>query len=61
MMGSDAELGRAQRRLFVAYEQARALSYRAGRAEMRELAAAEQAYQQARLHDHLTRAHDQPS
>lgn len=59
-MGSIGELGAARRRLFHAYDQARAVGYRPGSVQMRELAAAEQAYQQARLFDDCARAVDAP-
>lgn len=55
-MGSGGELGSARRRLSDAYDRARAVGYRPGSDQMRELAAAEQAYRQARLRDDRARA-----
>lgn len=59
-MGSSGELGSARRRLSDAYAQARAVGYQPGSVQMRELAAAEQAYQQARSRDDRARAAQQP-
>lgn len=59
-MGSSGELESARRRLSDAYARARAVGYQTGSVQMRELAAAEQAYQQARSRDDRARAAQQP-
>lgn len=60
MVGSGAELQQAERRLAEAFEQARAAGYEAGSEQMRELAAAERACQQARSGRHADPAEQQP-
>lgn len=59
-MGSSAELDSAKRILEDAYDQARAVGYQPGSAQMLRLAAAEHAYQQARRRDDPERAVQEP-